>query len=219
MKRFFWLSMLLILLLSACSASSSGAECKEGICVSIEVEGPVQALEPARFIISVKTEKDTNKLPIGLTVFPGVIISDIEKIPENAILVYQDKTKLDWQLNTKGGEEYSFSGHIILSKPTASYGIFSYSVLAYFSQPTFGRVSDSITIYLDAEGKQVEESQAKMELETDFPAPTPPPDLTIIPETPFPTIVWPTNTPLPSHTPSPSPSPTVTRTPTLPAYP
>ncbi|MFZ3150271.1 MAG: hypothetical protein WA116_01155, partial [Anaerolineaceae bacterium] len=65
------------------------------------------------------------------------------------------------------------------------------------------------------EGKQVEESRAEMELETDFPAPTAPPNLTIVPETPFPTIVWPTVTPLPS----PSPSPTITRTPTLPVYP
>lgn len=207
MKRIFWFSMLLILLLSACSSSSSGAECKDGTCVSIDVEGPVQALEPARYIVSVKSEKDIIKLPIGLSGFPGVTISDIEKIPENATLVYQDKTKLDWQLNITGGEEYSFSGYIILSKPTASYGIFSYSILAYFSQPTFGRVSDSITIYLNAEGNQVEESRAKMELETDFPAPTPPPDLTIVPETPFPTIIWPTNTPLPILTP------------TLPSYP
>lgn len=219
MKRFFWLSMLLMLLLPACSPGSSGAECKEGICVRIEVAGPVQALEPAKFIISVKTKKNINKLPIGLLVFPGVIISDIVEFSENAILVYQDKTQLNWQLNAKEGEEYSFSGHIILSKPTVSYGIFSYTVLAHFSQPTFGRISDSITIYLDAEGKQIEESRAKRMSETDFPLPTPPPDLIVITDTPFPTIVWPTNTPLPSPTPSPSPSPTITRTPTLPAYP
>ncbi|MFZ3151067.1 MAG: hypothetical protein WA116_05205, partial [Anaerolineaceae bacterium] len=46
------------------------------------------------------------------------------------------------------------------------------------------------------EGKQVEESRAEMELETDFPAPTAPPNLTIVPETPFPTIVWPTRHPV-----------------------
>ncbi len=57
MKRIFWFSMLLILLLSACSSSSSGAECKEGICVSIEIESPVQALEPARFTIFVKPRR------------------------------------------------------------------------------------------------------------------------------------------------------------------
>lgn len=68
-------------------------------------------------------------------------------------------------------------------------------------------MTNSITIYLDAEGKQVEESRAKLELETDFPAPTPLPDLTIVPETPMPTIMWPTDTPLPSPSPSPSPSP------------
>jgi len=206
MKRFFWFSILLILIFAACSSSDSGAECKDGICISIEIDGPVQALKPARFTILIKSQKDINELPVGLEVFPGVAISDIEKIPENAKPIYQDKTLYDWLINTKGGEEYSFVGQIILSKPTVSYGIFSYTILAFFSQPEFGRVTDSVTIYLDADGNQVDENQAKMELGTEFPiAPTPPLDLTIVPETPMPTVAWPTETPLPS--------------PTLPAYP
>jgi hypothetical protein len=201
-KRFFWFYSLLVVIFTACSSSGSSSVCEQGICVRIEIEGPVQALEPARYIIFVKTEKDISKLPIGLSVLPGITISNVEKIPENATLVYQDKTLWEWQINTKGGEEYSFTGYIILSEPTVSYGIFSYSVFAFFSQPTFGQVTDSVMIYLDAEGKQVEESQAKMELETVFPAPTPRPDMTVVPETPWPTVVWPTET-LPA-----SPSPT-----------
>jgi hypothetical protein len=202
MKRPLIFSILLIFLLAACSPSGSGAECKEGICISIMIEGPVQALVPARFVISVKTEKDISQLPIGLTIFPEITISDIEKIPENAKLVYQDHTMLSWVINTKGGTEYSLTGHIVLAKPTVSYGIFNYSIMAYFSQPTFGRVTDSITIYLDSSGKQVEEGNAKSALQTDFPAPTPPPNLTIVPETPLPTVAWPTATPPPSPTPS-----------------
>ena len=205
MKRYIWLSLLIMLLLAACRSNGSGAECSEGICIKIEVEGPVLALVPARFVISVTTEKAISKLPIGLTVFPGMTISDIEKFPENAKLAYQNKTMADWEINTKGGEEYIFSGHVILSKPTVSYGIFNYTLLAFFSQPTFGRVTDSRTIYLDAAGKQVEGSKAKMEMQTDFPVPSQPPDMTVFPQTPMPTVAWPTVTPLPS--------------PTLPAYP
>jgi hypothetical protein len=219
MKRVSLFSMLLVLLLSACSSSSSGAECKEGICVSIEVESPVQALVPAPFVISIRTEKDISNLGISLYGDRTITILDIEKKPDSAELAYKNDSSMDWWIDTKGGEEYKFTGHVILAKPIVSYGIFSYGLIAAAGHPSITRVTDSVTIYLDAEGKQVEENRAKMELETDFPAPTPPPDLTIIPETPFPTIVWPTNTPLPSHTPSPSPSPTITRTPTLPAYP
>jgi hypothetical protein len=173
------LPILLILVLTACSPS--GYSCKAGICIRISVEGPVQALVPARFVISVKTEKDISKLPIGFNIFPETTLSDIEKFPDNAELVYQDKTILDWTLNTKAGQEYSFIGHIILAKPTVSYGIFSYSVIAHFSQPDFGRVSNSVTIYLDSSGMQVEDGKVKTILQTGFPAPTPPPDLTIVP--------------------------------------
>ncbi len=200
MKRVFACCLLLIIILTACRQSGSGATCKKGICINIEVEGPIQALEPARFIISVRTKNDVSELPIGLSAYSNVTISDIEKIPEGAKLVYQDENMLDWQINTRSDEEYSFVFHIILSKPTVSYGIFSYSVMTFFSQPEFGRVTDSITIYLDAEGKQVEESQVKKILKTGFPPPTPPPDLSVVPETPFPTIVWPTETQLPSPT-------------------
>lgn len=185
MKRIFSCCLLLIIILTACRSSSASATCKKGICINIEVKGPVQALEPARFIISVKTKKDVNELPIGLSAYSNVSISDIEKIPEGAKLVYEDENMLDWQINTKNGEENFFVGHIILSKPKVSYGIFGYSIMTFFSQPEFGRVTDSITIYLDADGNQVEESQVKKILKTGFPPPTPAPDLTIVPETRF----------------------------------
>lgn len=219
MKRILWFSMLLILLLSACSSSSSGAECKEGICINIEVEGPIQVLQPIPFVIYFSTEKDITGLEISMYGGVNMAINDIEKKPDEAEITFQKESSMHWQIDAKGGEEYLITGHIVLAKPTASIGIYSYGLIAAAGHPSIARVTDSVTIYLDADGKQVEESRAKMELETDFPAPPPPPNLTIIPETPFPTIVWPTNTPLPSPTPSPSPSPTITRTPTLPAYP
>lgn len=207
MKNVLWITLLLALLLASCSPTGSGAECKEGICVGIEVEGPVQALTPARFIISVKTEKDISGLGVTFEHYRNISVYDVEKSPEASNLAYQDENMQSWLMDTKGGEEYTFSGYIVFAKPTVSYGLFSYGLLASVGHPTLTRVTDSITIYLDAEGNQIEESQAKIELETEFPAPTPPPDLTVVPETPWPTIVWLTETSLP------------TATPTLPAYP
>lgn len=207
MKRFFWLSMLLILLLSACSSSSTDAECKEGICVSIEVESLVQALVPTHFVISIKTEKDISNLGISLYGDRTITILDIEKKPDSAELTYKNDSSMDWWIDTKGGEEYLISGHVILAKPTVSYGIFSYGLIAAAGHPSIARVTDSITIYLDAEGNQLEASEAKLLMETEYPLPTPPPDMIVITRTPWPTIIWPTNTPLPSPTP------------TLPSYP
>ncbi len=132
----------------------------------------------------------------------SITINDIEKKPDGVKTTFQKESSMHWQIDAKGGEEYLITGHIILAKPTVSYGIFSYGVIAAAGHPSITRVTDSVTIYLDAEGKQVEESRAKMELETGFPPPTPPPDLTIVPQTALPTVVWPSVTPLPFPSPT-----------------
>lgn len=207
MKRFFWFSMLLILLLSACSASSSGAECKEGICINIDVEGPVQALQPIPFVIYFSTEKDITGLEISMYGDISITINDIEKKPDDIKTTFQKGSSMHWQIDAKGGEEYVITGHITLAKPTVSDGIFSYGLIAAAGHPSIARVTDSITIYLDAEGNQLEESEALLLMETEYPLPTPPPDMIVITRTPWPTIIWPTDTPLP------------TLTPTLPSYP
>lgn len=219
MKRILWFSTLLTIILSACSSSSSGAECIEGICIKIEVEGPIQALQPIPFVIYFSTEKDITSLELSMYGGVNIAITDIEKIPDEVETTFQKESSMQWQIDAIGGVEYQITGHIILDKPTASIGIYSYGLIAAAGHPSIARVTDSVTIYLDAEGKQVEENRVELEFGTDIPAPPPPPDLTIIPETPLPTILWPTATPLPSPTISPSPSPTITRTPTLPAYP
>lgn len=219
MKRMFWFSMLLILLLSACSSSSSGAKCMEGICIKIEVEGPIQALQPIPFVIYFSTEKDITGLEISMYGGVNITIADIEKKPDEAEITFQKENSIHWQIDARGGDEYLITGHLVLDKPNASIGIYSYGLIAAAGHLSIARVTDSVTMYLDAEGKQVEESRVEIESGTDIPAPPPPPDLTIIPETPFPTVFWSTDTPLPSPTPSPSPSATNTCTPTAPAYP
>lgn len=209
--------MLLILSLSACSSSSSDAECKEGICIKIEIEGPAQALQPIPFMIYFSTEKDITGLDISMYGNVSITISDIEKKPDEIKTTFQKGSSMHWQIDTKGGEEYVITGHITLAKPTVSYGVFSYDLFAAAGHPSIARVTDSITIYLDAEGKQVEESQAILELETDLPLPTQPTDMIVITRTPWPTIIWPTDTPLPTFTPTATTTPTASQT--LPPYP
>jgi len=227
MKRYLisFLMLLLIIPLVACSPSSSGSECKEGICVSLEVEGPIQALQPIPFVIYFSTEKDITGLEISMYGDISISINDIEKKPDEAKTTFQKDSSLHWQMDAKGGEEYMITGHIILAKPTVSYGIFSYGLIASAGHPSIARVTDSVSIYLDAEGNQVENSKAILEMQTDWPAPTPPPDLTIIPPTPWPTIIWPTETPPPTATPPVYPAPGEEGAaeqqilPTLPGYP
>lgn len=202
MKRIFWFSMLLIPLLAACSSDGAGFECREGICISIEIKGPVQASVPFPFTVTVKTEEDMSDLAVGISVYPGDSIHDIQSIPKSAEAIYQDGRSLDWHINTISGEEYKFSGQVVFAKPTVSYGIFGHDIIIYASKPTIPRVTDSVTIYLDAEGNQVEENYAITVLQTEFPAPTPPPDLTIVPQPAMPTVVWPSATALPLSLPT-----------------
>ena len=42
---------------------------------------------------------------------------------------------MDLLIDTNGGKEYIISGHVILAKPTVSYGIFSYGLIAAAGHP------------------------------------------------------------------------------------
>lgn len=207
MKRFPWISIFLILFFSACSSISAGAKCEGGVCIGIEILGPVEALKSTQFVISIKTDKDTSDLGISLYSVPGVTIVDIQKTLERAKLIYQDKDIAHWNIDTKGGEEYKLFGNVTLSKPTVSYGIFRYQVITRAYKPPICNISTSASIYLDAEGKQVETSKLKTLLQTNYPLPTSLPNLTIIPETALPRV---TSTTI---------QPTIMPTSTLAAYP
>lgn len=202
MKRSIIFCIFFPFLLAACNLSRSGAECKDGVCISIILENSVQALEPVPFSIVVKTEKDVSGLGIFLSGDWDITIVDAEMKPAEAQVSYQDTRSIGWQINAKGGTEYQFSGHVIFPEPSVSYGIFHYGLIAAAGHSSMGQVTDSVTIYMDSSGKQVEEVNAKKIFQTDFPLPTEPPDLTIVPETPMPTVAWPTATLLPSPTPT-----------------
>jgi len=198
---------LLIFLLSACSPAGSGFQCSEGICIDIEFESSERALESAAFVVKIKTDKDITGLGISISSDIHSSIQSIDLNPAEAELRYQAEDLISFRLNTKGGITYTYSGLLIIKKTAMSGGNSVYRLLAAASLPSGFRVTDSCRLYVDAEGNQMDESEAKLLMETDLPLPTLPPDVTVLPDTPFPTIIWPTDTSLP------------TLTPTLPSYP
>ncbi len=203
MKQSMCIFIACIFLLAACSPNGASYECMNGICVRLEITGSVQSLEPVPFILSIKTNNDISHLGISVSGDANITISVIEKYPEGAELAYQDERSRDWWLDTKGGQEYFFTGYVIFPEPSASYGVFHWGLIASAGTPTSIRVTDSVLIYLDATGKQVDENRAR-ELETNWYPPTPPLDLTIVPETPLPTAYFP-----PTETNVPTPTPTL----------
>lgn len=200
MKRYFWLFLILLAGMAACGPGGSGGVCDKGVCVDVTIEGPVQALKPAPFVITVRTEKDAPGLGVSISTDPGVTLQGVQSSPESAKLAYQDKGMLSWLIDAKGGEEYSFSGHVVIDKPTVSYGTSHYGVIVAAWPQQSGEVRKSFTIYLDAEGKQVDDSQGKRAMETDLPLPT---DATpYFPVTATPGPASSVTPPLPSETPS-----------------
>jgi len=222
LKRNSLLAILCVVFLAACQVGTAYDECKDGVCITLEIQGPVQAMEAVPFTIRVKTEKDIVGLGVSITGVASVVILDNEKMPDNAKLSIQDEHQLFWLINTKRGEEFLFTGHLQIPQPPISYGVFSYDLLAGVYAPGGKQVIDSLVIYMDASGKQLDESKAKILLQTPYPLPTRRPDVTIVVDTPAPKVIWPSATPVPSPTePYPAPQkmqlPEATSTP--PAYP
>lgn len=207
MKRFCWLVTLVALVLTACSSESSGAECREGVCISVRLEGPVKALDPALVVVTLTTDQDIADLYIGIRGDSTVTIHDSVGAPAGAAIILQDETYLTWQFSTIAGQEYTFSGHVIFARLDA---IASYGVEAVASKPAIARVTDYIGIYLDGAGNQMDAAEARSYLELTVFAPTAPADLTIVPFTPFPTLMPLQPTLAASATPPASSEPNVT---------
>jgi hypothetical protein len=152
----------------------------------------------------------------------GVTVGPIDTVPGNAVLVYQDKRSITWQLDTTGGVPYTFAGFLLFDKlvsdsvdcvsrePIPA----SYSVAGVASSITSGRVVDSAGMCLDGNGDQVSCWRGNCVLLLG----TAPPNITIVPFTPIPTImpVPPTTMPFAAASLEPAlPWPT----PTMPVYP
>jgi hypothetical protein len=143
---------------------------------------------------------DLAGLYVGITGNSTVTIYDSVGTPAGATLVHQDETYLDWQVDTVSGQEHTFSGRVDLMDPDVSFGLATYTVGAHAHYPSIARVADSVVIFLDPSGNQVDGTAARQTLEVPVILPTAPPDLTIVPFTPFPTLVPPAPTPVPATT-------------------
>jgi hypothetical protein len=187
-KRLFWLTTLFALLLTACGSAGTDAECREGICLSLNLEGPVKAMEPVRFVILVETDREIAGLGVGIFVGHGVTVSDVDPSPANAVVAYQDDRSLDWLIDTIPGREYTFAGHLVLSSPIVSYGISDYSVTTYAGNASTARVTRHVNVYLHPDGNEADATEVKAYFESTIIAPSAPPDLTIVPRTLIPSV-------------------------------
>jgi len=209
MRRFLWTPLVLALGLVACNPGGSGFACEGGICLNIKVEEPVQAVKPSLVTLTVRTMNSIPKLGVGLDCYPEVAIEAPLTSPEGADLVQQNERVVTWSIDTKGGQEYSISAYVVLDQSAMADGVFGYQINALASHPTMGIARDSVTIYLDAEGKQTERPKSRGGTPVLIPA-------TVVTATPGPS---PTPTATLTPTATATPTPTLTPTPTEAPYP
>ncbi len=208
MKRFLSVSLLLVLGLAACSSGGSTLGCQGNICLGIEIEGPVRAQEATVVTATIRAKEDIPGLAVSLLSRQAGTILGLLRGPEGAEVLYQDEYSVDWRIDAKAGETYTFSIAVAFDQPRLPQGVFGRTIGLLVSHPSMAFARDSTSIYLDAEGNQIEASKARGDTEFLLPVTvvTGPPD-------PSPT---PTATAVPSATALP---PTATPSPTAPAYP
>jgi maltose-binding protein MalE len=223
MKRLMILFAVLIMgMLAACSQSSTGTttkeECNEHGCVTITIEGPVQAMKPFKVRVGIVITNKTEELGISFTAY-GVESMQFEKLPDATEKVLQENLGVGWKiLDAEPNKEYSFEGTITLITPPYKTGLHSYDIYVAAYYPEGGLIQAGTSIYLDDEGNQMASERVKDFLET---------EVEILPEVTG-IIIFPTDTPNPTIripsatatvTPLPSSTSTPTVTPTLASYP
>lgn len=208
MKKLFWMLLLLVIVLAACSRGDTALECSQGVCMDVKIEEPVEALKPATFMITVRSDKNLDRVSVSMVTDPGVTVKKAKDTPEGAEVNDQDNRSISWSLlDVKGREEYTFSGIIVIDKPRGSLGVFHYGIVANVYVPPENRMSKSYTVHLDPDGKHVDKKKAKILEETPCLLPTD--------ATPYFTI-----TPEPKNKKPEKPiEPTLTPSPSAPAYP
>ncbi len=225
MKRLMILFAVLIMgMLSACSQGAPGATVREGCneygCVTITIEGPVQAMKPTGIRISIKSAEKAEELWVSLTAY-GLDSLNFEKLPEGTKTTLEKEKHLgfSWIIsNVEPDKEYVFEGSVVLVEPPYKIGMHTYRFFVGASYIGSGPILANANIYLDDEGNQMASELVKDYLETEVEILPNETGVIIFPtDTPNPTIRIPsataTVTPLPSSTPTP------TLTPTLPSYP
>jgi len=214
MKRLMVLFAVLMLgMLAACSQGSPGAtakeECTEYGCVTITIEGPVQAMKPFKVRVGIVITKKTDELGISFSAY-GVESMEFGISPYATEKVLQENLGVGWKIiNAEANKEYSFEGTISLITPPYKTGLHSYDIYVVAYYPEGGPIQAGTSIYLDDEGNQMTSELVKDYLETEVEILPEVTGIIIFPtDTPNPTIRIPsataTVTPLPSSTPTPT---------------
>lgn len=165
-KGNFWIPSFLIigfflLVVTACGKDSLHFECRVGVCVDLQVAQPVRAGVPEKFSIRVRTDKDVAGLEVTLHAGFLVSILSVEETPANAELTFMDDEDLRWNIDTSGGESYTFSGFVIFANPNAPFGAYYEDLISTAGHPSITRVTDRFIIYLTGDGTQVDEKEAR----------------------------------------------------------
>lgn len=226
MKRIM-IFLLILVLLTSCSNNNYGTSdksCKGGICLSYEVSGPVEALQPTLITFRISSEKDINDLGFSVYIYQNIKLVSISPNTENLILNNDwNEGFYNWSGFTKikAGEEYIITTYIVLPAPSSEQPYTHYEFSVGVSTPEGLHIGLRPNFYLGQDGKGMTRADAQK--------------LTLVPIgiTPVPGGVIiggtlatfaPTRTPSPEKTQAMildvlTETPTFTATPTQPAYP
>jgi len=204
-RRSIIFTVLMLGVLSACTQGSPGATVREGCndygCVTISIEGPVQAMQPAKIQISVKSTQNTEELWVSLTAY-GLDSIYFEKLPEGTKTALEKEKHMgfSWILpNVEANKEYIFEGSVVLVEPPNKMGMHTYRFFVGASYIRSGPILANANIFLDDDGSQMDQELVKDFLETEVEILPNETDFIIFPtDTPNPTIRIPTDTPLPT---------------------
>ncbi|MCD4738582.1 MAG: hypothetical protein K8R89_04910, partial [Anaerolineae bacterium] len=155
------LLMTIGLLLFACTAPSSGTCDKNGLCVDIELEEPIQMNEPVGVTIVVESKEDMSDLPIFLS----------SSNPD--ILVNEESEWIEWIVDIKDREPMYFSATIQF--PETGW----YNVNASVLHPAGRVVRDTVPVRITALGGT---AYPESERTPGIPAPVEPVTPTMSPE-------------------------------------
>lgn len=202
-KRLGFFSIALLMLITACNQGSPqysiGEACTDIGCASISVEHPIQAMKPVKVIIRVQLTQINGDLHI-LLLSKNLQSFDFE-LPPEATEDGRNEINAGWEIvNPELNKEYIFQGSIVLNEPNlkpdlSDYGI---GILAGFTQGL--PMHAEVKIYLDGDGK-LANTTPTIEPYVIPILPEPPNNITVVPETPYPTLYL-TPTPTPTFTPT-----------------